>query len=43
LVSWIYGAESHFQQYLDYIVAISLLGGGTRSTRRKPPTCHKSL
>jgi len=22
---------------------ISFLGGGNRSTRRKPPTCHKSL
>jgi len=27
----------HFQQYFSFI------GGGSRSTRRKPPTCHKSL
>ena len=33
----------HFQQYLSYIVAVSFIGGGNRSTRRKPPTCHKSL
>jgi len=29
-----------------YIVAVTLISGGnrsTRSTRRKPPTCHKSL
>jgi len=25
-----------------YIVAISFIGGGNRSTRRKPPTCQKS-
>jgi len=24
-------------------MAVSFLGGGTRSTRRKPPTCRKSL
>ena len=26
-----------------YIVAVSFIGGGNQSTRRKPPTCHKSL
>ena len=26
-----------------FIVAVSFIGGGSRSTRRKPPTCHKSL
>jgi hypothetical protein len=26
-----------------YIVAISFIGGGNRSSRRKPPTCRKSL
>jgi hypothetical protein len=33
----VYGAERHFQQYFSYI------GGGNWSTRRKPPTCRKSL
>jgi hypothetical protein len=28
-----------FQQYFNYIVEVSFIGGGTRSTRRKPPTC----
>jgi len=27
----------------NYIVAISFIGGGNRSTQRKPPTCHKLL
>jgi hypothetical protein len=26
-----------------YIVAVSFIGGGIRSTQRKPLTCHKSL
>jgi len=26
-----------------YIVAVTFISGGNRSTRRKPPTCHKSL
>ena len=34
---------SNFQQYFRYIVAISFIGGGNRNTRRKPPTCTKSL
>jgi len=33
----------HFQQYLSYIVTVSVIGGENRSTRRKPSTCHKSL
>jgi len=32
----------HFQQYFSYIVAVSFIGGGNRSTRRKPSTCRKS-
>jgi hypothetical protein len=32
-----------FQQYFSYIVAVSFIGGGNRSTWRKPTTCHKSL
>ena len=27
----------------SYIVAVSFIGGGNRSTRRKPHTCHNSL
>jgi len=26
-----------------YIVEVSFVGGGNRNTRRKPPTCRKSL
>jgi len=37
-----YGALRHFQQYFSYIVAVGFIGGGNRSTRRKPPTCRKS-
>jgi len=33
----------HFQQLFSYIVDVSFIGGGNRSTRRKPPTCNKSL
>jgi hypothetical protein len=32
----------HFQQYFSYIVAVSVIGGGNPSTRRKPSTCRKS-
>jgi len=35
--------QGHFQQYFNYIVAISFIGGGNRSTRRKPKTYRKSL
>ena len=37
------GIKRHFQQYFSYIVAVSFIGGGNRRTRRKPPTCRKSL
>ena len=44
LVGWLaYGILHHFQQYLRYIVAVSFIGGGNRSTWRKPLTCRKSL
>jgi len=33
---------NHFQQYFSYIVSVSFIGRGNRSTRRKPPICHKS-
>ena len=29
--------------HISYIVAVSFIDGGNRSTWRKPPTCHKSL
>jgi hypothetical protein len=38
-----YGIYRHFQQYISYILAVSFIGGGNRSTRRKPSTCRKSL
>ena len=34
---------STLQQYFSYIEAVSFIGGGNKRTRRKPPTCHKSL
>ena len=33
----------HFQQYFKYITEVIFLGGGNRSTQRKPLTHHKSL
>ena len=33
----------HVQQYFNYTVLVSFIGGGNRSTRSKPPTCRKSL
>ena len=33
-----YGVRRHFQQYFRYIVAVSFIGGGNRSTQRKPLT-----
>jgi len=38
-----YGVWRHFQQYYSYIVTVSFIGGGNRSTRRKPSICRKSL
>jgi hypothetical protein len=29
------GAECHFQQYVSYIVAVSVIGGGNWSIRKK--------
>jgi hypothetical protein len=43
-VGWlVYGAQCRFQQYFSYIVAVSFIGGRNWSTRRKPPSCRKSL
>jgi hypothetical protein len=33
----------HFQQYFNYIMAISFSGGGSRIIRREPPTMGKQL
>jgi hypothetical protein len=33
--------KRHFRQYFSYILAVSFIGGGSRSTLRKPPTCRK--
>ena len=38
-----YGVKRHFQQYFRYIMAVSFIGGGNRSLRRKPSPCRKSL
>ena len=40
LVLW---CLSHFQHYFSYIMAVSFIGGGNQSIRRKLPNCHKSL
>ena len=45
LIGWLVHSvnKRHFQQYFSYIVAVSFIAGGNRKTRRKPPTCRKSL
>ena len=43
-LAWVvYGVYRHFQQYFSYIVAVSFIDEGNRSTRRKPPTFRKSM
>jgi hypothetical protein len=37
------GGGFNFQQFFSYIVAVSFIGGGNQSERRKPPTFCKSL
>jgi hypothetical protein len=37
------GVQRHFQRYFSYIVVVSFIGRGNRSTRIKPSTCRKSL
>jgi len=39
----VYGIERHFQQCFSYFVAVSFIGEGNQSSRRKPPTCRKLL
>jgi len=31
------------EHYFSYVVVVSFIGGGNRSTRRKPPNWRKSL
>ena len=38
-----YGVWHNFQQYFSYLVVLTFIGGGNRSTRRKPPTFRKWL
>ena len=40
VVVW-FGFMVHFEQYFSYIVAVSFIGGGNWSTRRKPPITDK--
>ena len=42
-IGLVYGDSHHSQQYFSYIVAVSFIGGGNRSTRRKPLTSRRSL
>ena len=35
--------NAKFKQHFSCIVAVSFIGGGTRRTLRKQPTCHTSL
>jgi len=37
-----YVVQRHFHQYLSYIVGVNFIGGGNRSTQRKPQICCKS-
>ena len=39
MISLIYGV--HVQQYFSYIMAVSFIDGGNRSTQRKPPSSRK--
>jgi hypothetical protein len=43
-----YGVYRHFlpvvtKENHSYILAVSFIGGGNKSTGRQPETCHKSL
>jgi len=41
--SYIYTTAVFFKGQLELGLLVSFIGGGNRSTRRKPPTCWKSL
>jgi hypothetical protein len=36
MIRLVNGVYRHFHQYFSYIVAVSFIGGGNQSTRRKP-------
>jgi hypothetical protein len=43
-IDWLLAFKKrHFQQYFSYIMATSLSGGGSRSTRREPTAMGKQL
>ena len=42
-VTKIFFRIQQFQQYFSYIMAVSFTSGRNQTTRRKSPTCHKSL
>ena len=42
VIGLVYGVKRRFQQSFNDIVAVSFIGGGNRSTRRKLLTCSKS-
>ena len=37
---WQYFWPHTVHVYFSYIMAVSFIGGGNQSTRRKPPTCR---
>ena len=39
----VYSIQHYVIKFVSYIVTVSFIGGRNRSTRRKPPTCRKSL
>jgi hypothetical protein len=43
LVIDLYELLGNSTQYFSYTAVVSFIGGGNRSTRRKPSTCRKSL
>jgi len=44
MIDWsLFGVKRHFQQYFSYIMATSVNGGRSRSTRREPPIMGKQL
>jgi len=42
-LTWVIAFNDTFKKYFSYIVAVSFIGGGNWSNRRKLPTCSKLL
>ena len=38
-----YDIQRHIQQYFSYVMPVNLIGGGNRSTLKKPSTYRKSM